>query len=157
MPPFVSHHSLATDCCGEAAQQPQSRSASGSVVRLEPSLGHFPSRIRERLLPPPPSTARFASSHPSTKQAPRWRSKEGMGRRTLWGTRSSTDSEPRSLEAWPTRCAAGLAHKSPPLMNSSLAPSRQPGGPQRISCNKMDGSRLEAAQRTSQCVCTRAG
>lgn len=117
-------------------------------MRLERFLGAFP--VKERLLLLTPSTARFASNHPLRNKR---RFGGGMGRRTLWGTRSSaTDSGPRSLGAWP-RGALPALRTNRLLMNSSLAPPRQPGGPQRISCNKMDDSRLEAAKRTSQCVC----
>ncbi|UKZ89997.1 uncharacterized protein TrAFT101_005031 [Trichoderma asperellum] len=124
MSSFVSHRM----CCGEPPQQPQSRSDSGSVMRLEPLLGH--SR-QERLLLLTPSTTRFASNHPL-----RHKRRSGDGQRC--GERgAATGPEPRSVAYQMLQhCMPALRTNRPPD-ELELAPSPAARGPQRISCNKM--------------------
>lgn len=69
-----------------------------------------------------------------------------MGRRALWGTRSSTDSEPRSVALE----MPGL-RTNRPLMNSSLALPGSPGPAADLL--QQDGrSRLEVANALVSCV-----
>jgi hypothetical protein len=73
--------------------------------------GAFP--VQERLLLLAPSTTRFASSHPLRNKR---RVGRGMGRRTLWGPRSST------LIRGQGACERGLrdAHGLPALRTNRL-------------------------------------
>ncbi|KAL7926593.1 hypothetical protein ACQKWADRAFT_280808 [Trichoderma austrokoningii] len=108
MSSFVSHRTAA----GNLLNNPR-----GSVMRLEPVLGHFSSRSSLS-----PTVLALLGSPPTTlhETSAAWDG-ERCGE-------TKTNALIRSQGALPARCSAGLAHKSPPdELELGLAPPRQPG------------------------------